>query len=326
MNPTANRRLFLRASAAVAAGAALPSAFAEGGFPSRTVTIVVPSAAGGGLDIIARRLAQKLAEEWKTSVIVETKAGGVGTIGTGAVVRSKPDGHTILLINTPLVQVPWLMQLPFDPMKDLAPVAQITTTFSMLAVHKSSPVNTLEEFIAMVKAAPGKYSYGSWGQGTSTHLYGLMLAKQAGLDMIHVPYIGAAPMTNALIAGHISAAFVDPVTSKVHMNSIKLLASVGTARMPETPSLPTLKEKGFQNFESLGWVGLLVPSGTPPAIVSKISSDIVRLLGQPELAASFEALNFPARPATAVEFAETMRRDYAVWGKVIKENGVTANN
>lgn len=320
------RRAVLRAGAAATTLALLPTSWAQAAYPSRPITIVVPSAPGGALDLIARRLGQRLSDSWKTSVIVDNKAGGVGTIGTHAVVRAKPDGHTLLLINAPLVQVPWLMKLPYDPLTDLTPVAKIADSYSMLAVHKSSPAKTLEEFVALAKAAPGKLSFGSWGAGTSTHLWGLLLSRQAGLDMIHVPYNGAAPVVNALLGEQISCAFVDAGSSRAHADSFRFLASIGTRRMPDRPELPTLREKGYSGFEQVGWAGLFVPAGVPREVVAFMSEGITQAMQGPELTQSIGALGMVPTAMPSEAFAALVRSDYAFWGKVIRELGVVANS
>lgn len=318
-----NRRHIVLSGLTASAGALLPgSVFAQAAFPNRTVTIVVPSAPGGALDILARRLAQKLSDEWKTPVIVENKNGGVGSIGTGYVVRSKPDGHTMLLINTPVIQTSWLMPLPYDPVKDLIPLVQLTEATALLAVHKNTPANTLEEFVAMVKAAPGKYNYASFGTGTSPHIYGVLFSQQAGLDMTHVPYNGAAPMVNALLGGHVTAGFIDPVTSRANAASLKPLATLGAQRTPIFPTVPTLKEKGYHSFDGSGWTGLFLPAGTPDALVARLSADIMALLRQPEMVTGLEALNFTVRAKTPSEFADLVKRESAFWGKVIRENNI----
>lgn len=317
------RRAVLRATVAAATTPIALQGFAQDVYPSHAVTVVVPSAPGGGLDIIARKLGQSLSEQWKSPVIVENKNGGIGTIGTSAVVRAKPDGHTLLMVNTPVIQVPWLMQLTYDPLKDLVPVARLTVSYTMLAVQKSFPANTLEELIALAKAAPGKYSYGSWGPGTSTHLYAHVLCTQAGIDMIHVPYNGAAPMLNALVAGQISAAFVDPGSTAAHLGSLKLLAVVGDNRMAQFPSVPTLKEKGLRSFDELGWTGVFAPSQTPPALVARISEDIVRAMKQPQLTASLVSMNVTPNAMGTAEFSELVRHDSMVWGRIIKDANIT---
>jgi tripartite-type tricarboxylate transporter receptor subunit TctC len=320
------RRTVLRLGAAAATAALLPAARAVTGYPSRPVTIVVPSAPGGALDLIARRLGQRLGERWNTTVVVENKAGGVGTIGTNAVVRSKPDGHTLLLINAPLVQVPWLMKLPYDPLKDLSAVAKIADSYSMLAVHRNSPIKTLEEFVATVKATPGKHSFGSWGPGTSTHLWGLLLSRQAGLDMVHVPYNGAAPMVNALLGEQISCAFVDAGSSRANADSLRFLASIGTRRMADRPELPTLREKGYSGFDQIGWAGLFVPAGVPHELLVHLSESITQAMQSPELNASVAALAMVPTAMRTDEFSAVVRSDYEFWGKVIRELGVSANS
>lgn len=320
------RRAVLRTGAAVAIAAALPKSWAVTGYPSRPVTIVVPAAPGGGLDLIARRLAQPLSERWKTSVIIDNKAGAAATIGAAAAARSKPDGYTMLIINAPLVQMPWLMKLSYDPLKDLSAVVKVADSYSMLAVHKSHPAQTLEEFVAMAKAAPGKYSYGSWGPGTSTHLWGLQLGRQAGLDMIHVPYSGAAPVVNALLGEQITCAFLDAGSSRANADSFRFLASVGTRRMPGRPALPTLREKGYGGFDQIGWVGLFVPAGVPRELQTFLSDNIVQAMQTPELIASIGGLGMVPTAMPSDAFSKAVRAESEFWGKLISDLGVSINS
>jgi tripartite-type tricarboxylate transporter receptor subunit TctC len=317
------RRSVLRAGAAAAATVLIAPARAKHTFPSRTVTIVVPSAAGGALDLIARRLAQHLGTLWGSSVVVDNKSGAVGTIGASAVVRARADAHTLLLGNVPLVQTPWLMKLPYDPIKDLTPLAKVAEAFSMLAVHKSHPANTLEEFIAQAKAAPGQTSYGSWGQGTSTHLWGLVLARQTNLDLLHVPYNGAAQVVNALLGRQISSAFVDPASSRANADSLKFLATLGTQRQADRPELPTFQEKGIQSLDQAGWVGLFAPAGIPAELMAPLSEALGQAVRSAEFVSSIQAIGMQPRAVMGDAFAAQIRQDAAFWGQVIRDFGVT---
>src|SRR6218665_1678423 len=255
--PQISRRQALAGIAATTAGLAVPQAFAQAGnYPNQVIRIVVPYPAGGGTDTLARMMASHLQTAWNQTVIVENKPGASGAIGNDMVAKAAPDGYTVLMAITAIVQIPPLMpNLPYDVMKDLQPLAQVANTNSILVVPKASPFKDLKDFVTQVKAAPAKYNFGSYGVGTSSHIQGSLLNMQAGLDLVHVPYKGAAPLLQDLRGNQLSAAFIDMATARPHLDAMKVLAATGSKRNPTLPEVPTFAELGYHSFEPIGWFG-----------------------------------------------------------------------
>jgi len=315
-------------AAALTAGSA---AWAQTGapttvYPGQAIKFIVPFPAGGITDTVGRLLAQKLAEAWKVPVVVENKAGASGTIGNNLVAKSAPDGYTVLVGITAVIQQPAMMaNLPYDPFKDLAPVIQPAISTNMLAVPLNSPANTAREFAALVKANPGKHNYGSFGNGTSSHIHGALFNQQAELDMVHVPYPGGAPLLNALLGGQISCGMVDVGTSRPHMKSLKVLAVTGPKRLPNLPDVPTFTELGYQSFDPKGWVGLFVSAGTPVAIVNKLSEELNRILRQPDVIARIESTGLGMGGGTPAEFQAALKADAAIYAKIIQDANIRQN-
>lgn len=234
-------------------------------YPERRITFVVPYAAGGATDVSGRLLANKLSEAWKQPVVVENKPGGGGTIGNDYVAKAPADGYTVLVAITQIIQAPSLFsKLPFDVLKDLAPVSQVALSTVVLSVPEQQPFKSVKDLIDAAKAAPGKYPYGSFGNATTSHLYGELLKKNAGIDMTHVPYRGSAPLLNDLLGNQMTAAFIDLTTvgSQIAAGKVRALAVGGEKRRPFLPDTPTLGELGFPGFEAEGWVGIFVPAAT----------------------------------------------------------------
>ena len=311
-----SRRQTLQAGLALAVGSTVPGSFAQGAFPSRPIKFIVPFPPGGATDLVGRLLAAKLQESWGQTVVVENKAGASGMIGTEQVARAAPDGHTVLVAITTHVQNPAIFtKVPYDPIKDFAPVSQICLSYLVLVVKPDFPARDLKEFVALVKATPGKYSFGSFGAGTSSHIVGEGFARRAGLDMTHVPYKGSAPMISDLLGGQVPCAWADVSTATQHIAAGKLrpLAVSGERRAPLLASVPTLLENGYPGFEALGWVGILLPAGTPQAIVDKYSAEMVRLVKLPEVRARLYDQTLMPVGDNAESFARTLKRDMARW-------------
>lgn len=303
-------------------------AFAEDTFPSKPVRIIVP-AIGGTLDLVGRLIAPKLSESLGQPVIVENKPGGGGNIGTDLVAKSKPDGYALLIgYNGPIaVNVTLFDKLPYDPLKDLTPITLAVSTSQFLVVHPSVPVSSVAEFIAYVKARPGKLSYGSIGVGGASHLTMEMLKFAAGINMVHVPYKGAGPAMNDLLAGTVQAGFFVAANALPYMRSgqLRLLASTGRNRLVSTPNVPTLIESGFPDFEAIAWIGVLTTGGTPKSIIDRYHSEIVRILNLPDIRARLRAAEFEVIGSTPEEFAHLIRSEISRWGRVIKETGARAD-
>jgi tripartite-type tricarboxylate transporter receptor subunit TctC len=320
------RRAFLAAALGALlapAGTALAQAAQ---YPSQPIRFIVPYPAGGATDTLARTVAQKLNEAWGQPVLVENKAGAAGTIGNNLVAKANTDGYTVLVGITALIQQPSLMEkLPYDPLKDFAPVTLIARSPSMFAVPLDSPAKSLKEFIAMAKANPGKYSYGTYGAGTSAHIQGSLLNMQAGLDLVHVPFNGAAPLVTNLVGGQLPSAFIDSASARPHLKSIRPLAVTGTQRMPGLPDVPTFAELGYHSFEPYGWFGLFLPAGTPAPIVQKLSDEVNRILRLPDVTAKIEALGLQVAGGKPEEAQKTLRTDAAIYAKIIKDANIRLN-
>lgn len=329
--PSFTRRHFIGMTASIGAGlgtglSPLPAWANKDAstYPNQLIRIVVPYPAGGGTDILARLMAQKLQESWGQTVIVENKPGASGTIGNSFVAKAPADGYTVLMGITAIVQLPPLMSnLTYDVHKDLRAITQVADSSSILAVPKDSPVNTLEELIALVKANPGKYNYGSYGVGTSSHIQGSLLNMQAGLDMVHVPYRGAAPVIQDLRGNQVFCAFVDIATLLPHMDAVKTLAISGTDRRARMPDVPTFKELGYHSFEPVGWFALFMPAGVPDPIAEKFALETQRILKDPEVISTIEGMGMSPGKLTTPEFAKMVKDDAQIYERIIKEANIT---
>lgn len=307
----------------VAAAAALPFAIAaaQPAYPSGPIRIVVPYPAGGATDTLARLIAQEVQTAWGGSVIVDNRPGASGTIGGQLVAKAPPDGHTVLMGITALVQLPAMMsKMPFNPMKDLVPVIEVARSNSFLVVPAESLAANFRQFVAITKANPRRYSYGSYGNGTSAHIQGELLKMQAGLDILHVPYKGAAPLVVDLLGGQVTAGFVDAATLAPYLKTGKLraIAATGAQRSRLLPEVPTFSELGFKDFEPYGWFGMFMPAGTSPAVVTKFSDEAARVLKAPQHKAKVEALGLTPVGNKPQEFARTVTDDAVLYARIIK--------
>ncbi len=323
MKNTLTRRTVVAAAVALATTLGAAAALAQAPFPgSQPIKIIVPYPAGGATDILARMMAQKLGEAWSSSVLVENKPGAGGTIGNNFVAKAAPDGNTVLLAITAIIQQPTLMTLPYDPLKDFAPITQIAKSPSLFAVTLNSPANTLKDFVALVKANPGKYNFGSYGAGTSSHIQGSLLNLQGGLDMVHVPFQGAAPLVTNMVGGQLTSAFIDSASARAHLKSFKPLAVTGTQRMPALPDVPTFKELGYHSYEPIGWFAMFLPANTPAAIVTKFNEEANRILRQPDVIAKIEGLGLWVGGGKPEDLALVVKEDAAVYAKIIKDANI----
>ncbi len=319
------RNAMLRLGALALASLGAGNARAQAGFPSRTVRIVVPYPAGGATDVLARAIADALGKVWQRAIVVENRPGASGMIGADAVARADPDGHTALLTITTLVQAPSLYaRPPLDPVRDLAAVTELGTTNLVFAVHNSVLATTLTAFIALVRSKPRQFSYGSYGTGSSAHLYGEIFNEAAGLDMTHVSYKGEAPELNDLLGGQVPAAIISVMGAKPHVASgrLRALAVTGPARSPQLPDVPTFREAGIGGMDAMGWFGLLLPAATPRAIVDKYAADVNRVLAAPAVRQRMNDMGVVLTGSTPDAFAQTLRADYARWGKVIRTRNI----
>jgi tripartite-type tricarboxylate transporter receptor subunit TctC len=322
------RQLIGGLGAAALTGSALfqpGQARSQSGFPSRPVRLVVPFPAGGATDLTARLLAGKLAELWGQPVLVDNRPGASGMIGGEQVARAAPDGQTLLVTITTHIQNPALFaKIPYDALKDFEPISQICLSYLVLAVRPEFPANDVREFAALVKAQPGKHTFGSFGTGSSSHIVGERFARSQGLEMAHVPYKGAAPLVTDLLGGQVSSSWIDVSTATPHLASGKLkpLVVTGPKRAPMLPNVPTMAERGFSGYEPLGWVGMFAPAGTPRALIEKISQDVMRVVRMPDVTARLNEQTLVPVGDTPESFATTLRQDMALWARIVSEAGV----
>lgn len=322
-------RLLHHALAGLSGLAIACTAFAQdaANYPSKPVTLVVPTAPGGGADIAARMFADELGKTMKQSFVVDNRAGASAIIGTDYVAKGAPDGYRLLFgYSAPIVMNPALFKkLPYDPMRDLVPIAQTGRGGLVLLVRKDLPGSTLKDFVAYAKANPGKLNYCSWGGGSGGHLTMESLKKQAGFTMAHVPYKGVSPCTQDIMGGQIDAAFVDGLAAQkvLATDRAKALAYSGGERVPHLPSVPTLTELGYP-FKNYSWFGFFAPAMTPPAIVKRLNEGINRALKDPAVIKRMEALGFTEVPVTTPEqFSAIIKQDLQDWSVLIKSAGIT---
>lgn len=293
--------------------------------PGQTIKLIVPYPAGGATDALARMVAQKMQDNWQQSVVVENKPGAGGTIGANQVAKAPGDGNTVLFTIVALLQQITLMKLPYDPMKDFAPISRVAVSPSVLAAAPGVPVNTLPDFIKMVKAEPGKHSIGSYGPGTSAHLQGALLNLQTGTDLTHVPFQGAAPLVTSMLGGQLTSAFLDAGSSKQHLPKFKLLGVTGSERLSWLPNVPTLKEQGLHSYEPMGWFGIFLPASAPAPVVNKYSAEVQRILKLPEVREKIEAMGLIPGGESIDSFAKAMKEDAEIYARIIRDAKISLN-
>jgi tripartite-type tricarboxylate transporter receptor subunit TctC len=307
------------------AAAAAMDASAQTSGDTRPVTLVVPIAAGGGVDIIGRQFAAKLSERLNQPWVVENRTGAGGAIGTDTVAKATPDGHTMLLMETSSVLHKWLHgNVPFDVVADFAPVAQIATTPILLFAGPAAPVSDLKGVIAYAKANPGKLTVGTPGVGTPHHLAALMLNVMAGIDITHVPYKGTAPALSDLLGGQIPLIWSTPnsLMQYIQTGKIKPLAVASPERIAILPDVPTVSESGFAGFDVTVWYGMAAPAKTPPDIVGRVGTALADVDQMPEVQQKLTPLGYNLGYVDGRHFAEKIANDYARYGKVIRDAGI----
>jgi tripartite-type tricarboxylate transporter receptor subunit TctC len=294
-------------------------------YPSKPLRFVVTFAPGGGTDVFARAIALKFTEAWGQSVIVDNRAGGNGNIGADMVAKAPADGYTVLVTtNATIVINPHLVKLPYDPVRDLAPISQLATLPFVLLVHPSLSVKSVAELIALAKAKPGQLNFGSSGGGGGAHLSGEMMKTAAKIDMTHVPYKGAAPALVALLGGEVQFMFVSILTATplIESNRVRAIAVSGLKRTPALPNVPAVAETpGLAGFETDLWYGMLAPAKTDPAIVDKLYRETKRVLERAEFKNRFEPTGTQIVVNSPAEFAKIIKTDLAKWAVVIKSSG-----
>jgi tripartite-type tricarboxylate transporter receptor subunit TctC len=317
-------RVVVPALAAVLAGTNA-GAFAQA-YPNRPIHIIAPFPAGGGYDFLSRLLGAEMTKTFGQPVIVENKAGANGNIGTDAAAKSTPDGYTLLMGgNSPLsLNVGLYPKLPYDPLRDFEPIARVATQPNLFAANPKVPVKSVAELVQYAKANPGKLSYASNGNGSPQHLAAEQLKRMAGIDMVHVPYKGAAPTAAALLAGEVSVAFNIILLPLPHVQSGKLtgLAVASSKRSPLAPNVPTMAELGYP-IDIDTWYGLVAPAGTPKEVIAKVNAETVRILNLQDLREKTRSQGIELGGSTPEEFGAFLRADIARWTRAIREMNIT---
>lgn len=310
---------------ACALGAAVPAWAADGAWPTRPITFVVPGAAGGSTDTPVRFLAVKLGERLGQPIVVDNKPGAGGQLGASVVARAQPDGATVLVGNTGSNAINYTAyhKLTYQP-DDFIPLTDMISFANVLVVPVASPIKSLPELIAAAKKEPGKLSFSSAGVGQTTHLMGELLRERAGVDVVHVPYRGSAPATMAIIGGETQFMFDNLTASLGHIKSGKLrpLAVTGARREPDLPDVPTMTELGMKDFDKVGWMGFFLPAKTPPAIVHKLTENLIAVLKDPAVVERYRELGGRAGGMPASEFAALVERDSRDWGRLIRSQNL----
>ncbi len=324
---TRRQAIEVGALAALACGpGARAAAQPAAAWPSRFVRMIVPFPPGGGTDAIARVVAGKLSDIWGQQVVVENRGGGATNIGTEAVVRSDPDGYTILITSMPLAVNRFLFPtLSYDPVEDIAPISLICEYPNIMAVPITSPARSVTQFIAYARANPGKVTFASSGHGTSVHLSGELFKRMAGIEMLHVPYRGAGPALNDLLPGRVDVMFnnIGAVLPLMQQGQLRALAITSAKRTPAAPDLPTLAEAALPGFDVTGWYAVFVPAKTPAAIVQKMHADTVATLSDPAIRGRLEQLGLFVAGTTPEELGQFLRSEMDKWGPVVKQAGLS---
>jgi len=291
-------------------------------YPDQPIRLIVPFAPGGGSDVLARIVGKYLGIRLGQPLVIENHAGAGGTIGSAIVAKATPNGYTILLgSSAPQGIAPSIYKnLPYDAIKDFAPITLISSTPNLVVCSPSLPVHSILELIALAKKKPGELTYASAGQGTSSHLSVELFKLMANIDMLHVPYNGAGPAALAVVKGEVSCAFLDPsaVLPMARQGQLRAIAITGAKRSPSMADIPTIAESGLPGYEATAWSGLFAPAGTSPAIVSKLNAEAVAVLRQPDVAQQVSSLGQDIAANTPEQFADFVRTDIAKWSKVVQ--------
>jgi tripartite-type tricarboxylate transporter receptor subunit TctC len=320
------RSVLALGAASCLAPAAVLAQGGAGHYPDQPIRIIVPFAAGGPTDVLARSIAMRLTEQWGQPVLVDNRAGAGGNIGAEAAAHASPDGYTLLLATAGILAVnPNLGKVRFDPLKDFVPVSLTANLTSLLGVHPGLKVKTAKELIALAKARPGQLNYGSAGNGSASHLAMERFKRAAGIDIRHVPYKGAAPAVNDLIAGNVQVMLIGlpTIMPQVAAGRVVPLGVSSLKPSPLAPGLPTIADAaGLPGFEVTNWLGILAPAGTPGAIVTKLNAEIVAILTRADVSEQLHKSGFEPLTSTPEHFASYLESELALWSKVVKDAGI----
>ena len=305
------------------------NSIAQPSYPARPLTMVVGFAPGGGTDTASRIIAKKLGENLGQPVLVENKPGAGGNIATDLVVKAPADGYTILLASVGSIAItPHLPpKPPYDPLRDLAPITMAVVFPNVLVIHPAVPAKNLAEFVALAKAKPGVLNYGSSGIGNAGHLAGELFCIYAKIDLVHVPYKGGGPATTDLLGGQITAIFSTPASVVGHIKAgrLRALATTGAQRSLAMPEVPTIAESGYPGYEATNWYAYVAPVKTPREIVARLNQELVKVLSAPDVREQLLSHGLEPQPGTSEALAKTIEREYATWGRVVKEAKIAGN-
>ena len=294
-------------------------------YPNKPIKLVIPFPPGGPLDLAGRAIGQKLSDAWGQPVVVENRPGAGGNIGADAVAKSPPDGYTLVMgaLSTHAVNPHLFAKMPYDALKDFAPVTLVATTPNVLVVNAAVPANDVRELIALARASPGKLSFASGSNGSAGHLAGELFKTLAGIDIVHVPYKGGAPAMQDLLGGQVQFMFDNLANSTAQMKAGKLKAFAVTTAKRSTlaPELPTMAEVGVPGFDISTWYGIMAPAGTPPEIVRKLNTEIVKILGADDMREKLKAQGAEPAPMSPEEFAAFIRAEWTKYAKIVKDSG-----
>lgn len=294
-------------------------------FPNKPIRILVPSTPAGASDFLARLIGAKLSETWRQQVVIDNRAGAGGIIGSEIVARAAPDGYTLLIVATGYTVNPFLYtKLPYDTVKDFAPVTLLVSTTHVLVVHPSAAVNSIKELLNLARAKPGHFTYATSGIGTGGYLSVELFKKMAGVEMVGVPYKGAGEATAAVLSGQVQMLFtqVAPALPHVKTGKLRALATTSLQRSPELPAVPTLSESGLTGFQVDAWNGILAPARTPQEIIAKLQGEIAKILHSPEIRTRLASFGFEPVGNTPAQFAAMIKSEMEKWEKLIKEVGI----
>ena len=322
-----SRRRLLQLAASAAALPATPHIAWAQTFPARPVRVIVPFAPGGPGDVFARLLAQKLSEHFGQQFYVENIGGAGGNIGTGRAAKAAADGYTLLVnANNHIINPLLYATVPYDPFKDFVPVSLAVGFATAFSVNPAFPPRTVSELVALVRATPGKYSFASAGVGTPSHLLGEQFRQKLGLDLVHVPYNGSGPATEAVMAGDTPICFaaLTAAAPLAQAGQVRVLATMSKTRAPTLPDVPTIAEAGYPGLDGQGWDGVFVPAGTPQDIVTLLSDEIGKIIAAPDVVRRIETLGFSPIGAPPDAFAKQLRAESETWGRVIHAAGLKA--
>ena len=305
------------------------SSLAQTAYPAKAIRYVVPFPAGGPLDIVARAIGQELNKSWGQAVVIDNRPGAGGNIGADLVAKAPADGYTILMgaVSTHAINVTLYNKLPYDPIRDFAPVTLITSVPNVLVVHPSVPANNVKELIALAKSRPGQLNFASGSTGSAGHLAGELFNSMAGVRMTHIPYKGAAPAVVDLMAGHVSLMFdnMSSALPNIKATRVRALAVTTLKRSPLLPQLPTISDAGLRGFDIATWFGIFAPAGAPPDIVARLNGEIVRILHTPEMKERLALLGAEPIGNKPDEFAAFVRAEIPKYAKVIQASGARAD-